>query len=495
MNAPAFRFSSLARPAVLLPLLSLSLALPGLLSARTWTDAASGRTMEGDLMGVEGAKARIKVKATGKVHLIDIDRLSPEDQAFIRSGATTGGSGAASAVSVTDWPQFRGPKQDNISPDTGLLKEWPAGGPKKLWTYSKAGLGYAGHIIVGGKLYTIGTEGTSLRAVCVNIEDGSEVWAKEIGTDSGEGYSTGWGGGPRGAPTFSDGHLYCLGPNGNLVCVKADTGEVVWTKHLKEDFSGVQGDWGYAESPLVDGDKVVVAPGGRESGMVAFDKKSGEVVWKSSLNAGKAEYATILAVEHGGKRQYVRLFEKFIVGVSADKGEELWRSDWPGATAVIPTPIFSDGELYVTSGYGVGCKLVKLGARAPEDVWQNKEMKNHHGGVVRVGDHVYGFSDGPGLMCQDWKTGKMVWNEKGRGLVKGSVHVADGMLYCLNEDEGNVTLVDVSPTGYKERGRFQLEPQSDQRSPRGKIWTHPVVIGGKLYLRDQEHISCYDVKG
>lgn len=459
------------------------------IQARVWTEAASGKTIDGEMTGLQGENVLIKIRS-GKVYSIPLSRLSAEDQAFAKSG----GSGASDGA-PGDWAQFRGPKQDEHSPDTGLLKEWPAGGPKKLWTYGKAGLGYSGHIIVGGKLYTFGTEGTTLRAVCVNVADGSEVWSKDIGTDPGAGYNTGWGNGPRGAPTYSEGRLYALAPQGDLICVDAEKGDTVWTKNLPSEFKGQAGGWGYAESPLVDGKKVIVAPGGNESGIVALDKITGDVIWKSPVKAGKAEYATILNVENGGKRQYIRLFEKFIVGVDAETGAELWQSPWGGKTAVIPTPIFADGELFVSSGYGVGCKLVDLKGSSPKDVWENKELKNHHGGVVRVGDHLYGFDDGAGLVCLEWKTGKMVWNQKDRGLTKGSVHFADGKLYCLNEQDGTVTLVDATPDGFKSNGSFVLDPQSTRRNPQGKVWTHPVVIGGKLYLRDQEFISCYDVKG
>ena len=163
-------------------------------------------------------------------------------------------------------------------------------------------------------------------------------------------------------------------------------------------------------------------------------------------------------------------------------------------TAVIPTPIVSGNEIYVSSGYGVGCKLVRIGSdNQPTDVWENKTMVNHHGGVIKVGEHLYGFSDAKGLICQDWETGELVWNEKGQFTLKGSVHVADGHIYALNENDGTLTLVEVNPTEYKQKGRFQLDPQSPNRHPKGKVWTHPLVLDGKLYLRDQEYLVCYDV--
>ena len=338
----------------------------------------------------------------------------------------------------------------------------------------------------------MGSRGEDLTVVCVDVSNGKEVWAQGIGKDDSEGYNAGWGNGPRSTPTYSDGHVYAIGPKGTVACLDAASGKEVWKKNLITDFKGTPGGWGFAESPLVDGAHLILAPGGQEAGMVALDKKSGDVVWSATdLKPGKAEYASIIPTEINGIKQYVKLFEKELVGIAADDGRIVWTSPWDGKTAVIPTPIVDGNEIYVTSGYGVGCKLVKISSdNKAEDVWVNKEMKNHHGGVVKVGDYLYGFSDGAGLICQEWKTGNMVWNEKGQFTSKGSVHVADGNLYALNEEDGTLTLAEASP-----KGQFKLDPQSPNRNPKGKVWTHPLVLDGKLYLRDQEFISCYNVSG
>ena len=201
-----------------------------------------------------------------------------------------------------------------------------------------------------------------------------------------------------------------------------------------------------------------------------------------------------MPVELNGQRQYVQLFQDSLVGIGVDDGKLLWKTDWPGKTAVIPTPIHHAGHVFITSGYGVGCKLVKIGEENKvEEIYFNKNMKNHHGGVVLVGDHLYGHSDGGGWMCLSFQTGEIVWNEKG-ALGKGSVTCVDGLLYCVDERDGTVALIEASPAGWKEHGRFKLEHQSTRRSPKGRIWTHPVVCNGKLFLRDQELLSCYDVK-
>ena len=180
--------------------------------------------------------------------------------------------------------------------------------------------------------------------------------------------------------------------------------------------------------------------------------------------------------------------------MNAKDGKVLWKSEWPGKTAVIPTPIFKDGHVYITSGYGVGCKLVKVAAdNTTSDVYMNQNMVNHHGGVILVGDKIYGHSDKGGWTCQDFKTGEVAWTSN--NLKKGAIHCADGMFYCLEEGSGTVALVEVSAKGWNEKGRFKLTPQTEQRNPKGKVWTHPVVSDGKLYLRDQELLFCFDVKG
>lgn len=465
-------------------LLLLLLATPSF--GRVWTQAATGKEITADLLRVEGGTAVLRLP-DGREGRVEILSLSLEDQEFIASQKSSGDSGA--------WPNFRGPNRDGISTDTGLLESWPEGGPEKLWVYENAGMGYSGFSVSDGKLYTMGTRGEDLTVIAVDASTGKEVWSTAIAIDDQKGYSAGWGHGPRSTPTVSDGHVYVLGPKGTVACLTADEGKKVWEKHMVKDFGGKPGGWGFSASPFVDGDHLILAPGGETAGIVCLDKKTGETVWAASeVKPGKAEYATIVPAEINGVKQYVRLFERELVGVSAEDGSLLWSSPWDGKTAVIPTPIVDGNEIYVTSGYGVGCKLVSIDANnQASDVWINKTMKNHHGGVVKVGDYLYGFSDGGGLICQDWKSGEMVWNEKGQFTSKGSVHIADGKIYALNEGDGTLVLADVSSEGFVQKGQFTLDPQSPNRNPQGKVWTHPLVIGGKLYLRDQEYIVAYDV--
>ena len=468
--------------------LGLLSASPSGASPRVWKDSTSGRTLTAEF--VELTKEAVKVRRSdGKIIAIPLSRLTPEDITFARTAATSAGAAA------NDWPSWRGPKRDGHSPDKGLLKKWPADGPKLVWTFKDCGRGYSSPSVVGNRLYFTGSRKGKAEIICIDAGSGEEEWSAPIGSDPEKGYNTGWGAGTRGAPTVDDGLVYAINANGDLLCVTADKGEKRWSVNLVEDFGGGIPGWGYSESPLVDGNKIIATPGGGQGAIVALDKKTGKTIWQSKDLKDGAQYSSVIVATVQGKRQYIQLFMKTLAGVDAETGDVLWTSSWPGRTAVIPTPIYVDGHVYISSGYGVGCKLVDISDGKARDVWENKVMKNHHGGVIRVGDHVYGFSDGPGLVCQNIKTGEQVWNARGEGKSKGAVHYADGMLICLDESEGSCFLAKASPDGFEELGRFSLPSKTKLPRGGGKIWTHPVVVGGKLYLRDQDIVHCFDVSG
>ena len=254
-------------------------------------------------------------------------------------------------------------------------------------------------------------------------------------------------------------------------------------------------NWGYCESVLVDGDMVICTPGEDQGAIAALDAKTGEVRWQAKEVTDGAQYASVVIANINGQRQYVQLFQKNLVGVAAKDGKLLWSADWNGRTAVIPTPIVRDNIVYISSGYGVGSMAVEIDENFEvKELYRNKIMKNHHGGVILVGDHLYGYSDARGWLCQDFKTGEVVWAYE-EDLKKGAIGCADGMLYCLDETNGTVALAEASPEGWKETGRFQLSPQTKIRSSSGKIWTHPVIANGKLYLREGDLVHCYSLKG
>lgn len=393
-----------------------------------------------------------------------------------------------------DWPQWRGPHRDDLSAETGLLKEWPAEGLKQLWVYKNAGNGYSGPAIVDGTLYTLATRDQQEIALALNAADGTERWSAPIGKV----LANGWGDGPRGTPTVMDGRVYLITGPGVIACLEAKDGRVVWQRTMQE-LGGKTPGWGYTESVLVDGDLVVCTPGGAQGALAALDRKTGATVWQSKDFTDGAQYSSIVPATINGESQYVQRTMASIVGISPKDGALLWKQEYPGKTAVIPTPIVHENQVYVTAGYGVGSKsfIIKPGHQVEsvfdETASTNKVMKNHHGGVVLVDGYLYGHSDGPGWTCQDWKTGAVVWSEKGK-LGKGAIGYADGMLYCLEESSGSVALIEASPKGWSEHGRFKLDPQTAIRSPQGHIWTHPVIANGRLYLRDQDLIYCYAVK-
>jgi outer membrane protein assembly factor BamB len=392
-------------------------------------------------------------------------------------------------LSAGDWPQWRGPDRGDVSTETGLLKDWPAEGPKLDWTNKDIGLGYSSFAIVDGKLFTLGARDDTEFLICLDASNGKEVWATRIGSR----FDNDRGDGPRGTPTVVGDTVCAMSGRGMVICAETADGKLRWQKSMPS-LGGKMPGWGFCESVLIDGDRVICTPGGSDGAIAALNKADGEIVWRTNDLTDRAGHSSIVPVELNGQRQYLQLFMGKLAGIAANDGKLLWQSEWPGKTAVIPTPIYHDGHVFVTSGYGVGCKLVKVGdGNTAEDVYFNRNMKNHHGGVLRVGEHLYGYSDQVGWTCMDFKTGDIVWSEK-NALGKGCVTCADGMLYCVDERDGTIVLAEASPQGWKEHGRFKRAEKSSQRGSKGMVWTHPVVCNGKLFLRDQELLSCYDVK-
>jgi outer membrane protein assembly factor BamB len=395
---------------------------------------------------------------------------------------------SALSAAANDWPQWRGPDRSDVSKETGLLKTWPAGGPKRVWLFENAGSGYSGPAIANGKYFTLGTRDNHEVLLVLDANTGQELWTAKLGSV----LPNNWGNGPRGTPAVDGDRVYAISGVGDVVCINIADGKLVWKNSLVA-LGGDQPKWGYTESVLVDGNRVLCTPGGSKGAVAALDKATGKLLWQSADFKDPAHYASIVPAVINGTPQYVQRTEKSVVGLAAADGKLLWQTTFPGRTAVIPTPIVRGNEVYVTAGYGSGHKKVRIGANnAVEVVYEGKEMKNHHGGVILVGDYVFGHAD-PGWLCQDFKTGKSVWLHREFG--KGAIGYADGMLYCLEEKTGTVVLIDASPKGWQEHGRFTLNPQTKIRSSSGAIWTHPVISNGKLYLRDQDMVYCYDVKG
>lgn len=406
----------------------------------------------------------------------------------------TGVSGAfqpdqqATAVDSHDWPQWRGKDRRDVSTETGLLQEWPEGGPKQLWVNNNAGLGYAGFAIAKGRLYTMGLFDDKEFGLCLDADTGKELWRVEIG----DRYINDWGDGPRSTPTVDQDRVYFMSATGQLSCFRIEDHEKLWSVSMS-DFGGKVPTWGYAESPLVYGNQVVCTPGGSDGAIVALDKMTGKKLWQTVGATDTAHYSSMIVIEKEGKPIYVQLLNTQVVGVDPDSGDILWRGEFPGKTAVIPTPVEVNGNVYVTSGYGSGSALFKVTRNSAEEVWMTRSMSNHHGGVINVDGFLYGWGEYEGFGCQNSETGKYRWVDK-KAFKKGALTYADGRFYYINEDDGEVLLIKANPEGWDIKGRFTLSPLTERRKPRGKIWVHPVVANGKLYLRDQEFIMCYDVK-
>jgi outer membrane protein assembly factor BamB len=353
----------------------------------------------------------------------------------------------------------------------------------------------------------MGTRGETEFLLALDVSSGRERWAVPIGplfTFPGNS----WGDGPRGTPTVVQNRVYALGGQGILVAADARNGQVLWRVNLAKDLGGVISPagggpekigWGYCESPLVDGQLVVCTPGGPQGTMAALDNNTGAIVWRSHGLTDPATYSSIVPALMDGRKQYVQMTDQGPVAVDAS-GQLAWRylRKPPYRGFVINTPLVDGNLVYATAGEGAGCDLIRIDREGavsrPQKVYANKNMANQHGGVVLIGDHIYGYSEGKGWVCQNQKTGKMIWNEK-RKLGRGSIIGVEENLICRAEDDGTTVLCQATPNGWHELGRLKPPRESTKRKPNGKVWTHPVVANGRLYLRDQELLFCYDIHG
>jgi outer membrane protein assembly factor BamB len=384
-----------------------------------------------------------------------------------------------------DWPQWRGPERDGLSKETGLLAQWPRSGPPVAWSAAMLGAGYGSLAVQGDRVYVQGMRNNQSVVSTLNRADGKLVWVRILGPAG----DNDRGPGPRGTPTIDGDRLYALSETGDLACLRTSDGSVVWQRNILKDFRAQNPYWLLSESPLVDGNMVIVTPGGRGAGMVALDKMTGQTMWASKeLNDG-AGYGSPIVANVGGVRTIMNFTADAGVGVRASDGKLMWRNtSAANGTANIATPVYSDGRVFFTSSYGTGGQLLGLRASGNEvraqEIYFTRDMKNHHGGVVLVNGHIYGFNDSI-LTCLEFASGRMLWRDRSVG--KGAVTYADGHLYILSENNV-VGLVEATPAGYKEKGRFSI---TDQGWP---SWAHPVVSGGRLYIRNQGTLTSYDVR-
>ena len=411
---------------------------------------------------------------------------SPPAAAPVSEPATEPSPPDVSEASGPYWPAFQGPRGDNISDETGLLREWPGDGPKLLWTAKGMGEGYTTVSLAGGLIYTAGNIDNKTMVTALGL-DGETRWQMPAGAAWTKDYS-----GTRSTPTIDGDRLYYQNPLGELSCLKAATGELIWQVNVLERFGAQNIQWALAESSLIDGNRVISTPGGPKTAVVALDKMTGETVWQSESAEGDAAgYATPTLAEYQGKRLLFAMTAKAVVCVDADSGRLHWRVPHETKYDVNATkPIFHDGCLFVTSGYGTGARLLRVlvdGDKVGvEEAWKNGDLDNHHGGVVLLDGHVYGSDSRRAWICLDWKDGRTVYSERGVG--KGSLTYADGMLYPLSEN-GQMGLVPATPESHELAGQFKLPPGGE-----GKSWAYPVVCDGRLYLRHADALFCYNVR-
>ncbi len=396
-----------------------------------------------------------------------------------------------------DWPQWRGPNRDGVCTETGLLATWPDGGPRLLWKVTDLGGGFTTPAIAGGRLFGMSYQGDREVVWALDARTGQRVWTTPIANKGKAGYNDG----PRSTPTVDGNRLYAVGISGDLVCLDVASGKLMWRKNFRKDFNGrMMSGWGFSESPLIDGDRVIVTPGSDQAAMVALDKKTGRLIWRAPVrDCGGAGYASVMPAEVGGTRLYLTWFGSGLIAVRARDGKFLWKYDRAAnTTANIPTPIVKDEYIFCSTAYGAGSALLKLVAgpdgtiNVEEQYFLNsKDIQNHHGGMVLVGDYVYlGHGHNNGFpRCVELKTGKQVWSED-RGPGKGSAAVlfADGKLYFRYQN-GVMALIDAKPDECEVISTFELPEQSGRPS-----WPHPVIANGRLYIRDQGVLLCFNLR-
>lgn len=391
------------------------------------------------------------------------------------------------------WPRFHGSDGTNISKDKGLLPSWPEEGPELVWTAEGIGNGYANVTIAEGRIFTAGNVGDSMVVTALDL-DGKILWQQPNGPSYTKSYP-----GARGTPTIDGDRIYHESPTGQVSCFETATGKKIWTTNILEKFGTKNITWALAESVLIDSKNLIVAPCGPNTAVVALNKMTGKLVWKSKPSIdeeGKADlagYATATLIEYKGIRMILTMTENALIGVDADGGRLLFRFPHETRYKVNATkPLYHDGHVCISSGYGTtGTVMVKLGVQggkvSAEKVWDSRELDNQHGGLILYEGHIYGsghkFNRGS-WVCLDWKTGEMKY--KDRGIGQGSATLAEGMLYTLAEKKRKLGLVKATPEGYELVSEFILPSGG-----KGPTWAHPVISGNLLYIRHGDFLYTY----
>jgi len=390
---------------------------------------------------------------------------------------------------LDEWHNFHGPDRTNKSTETGLLSEWPEEGPTLLWTISGLGKGYSNVSIADGYLFTSGIDDQQTFVFAFDL-DGNLVWKKP----NGQAWETEmpWAisyNGARSTPTYSEGVVYHLGELGRLAAFNAKSGDEVWSIELRELFDAEIPEYGYSESVHIEGDRLYCCPAGEKAYMACFDKHTGKLIWANTEIPGTVGFSSLIIFDHGGHRQISGLSSNSLFGVDLNTGKLLWHTEYENSRSNnVSDPIYQNGYVFVSSGYGKGSLLIRLNSSGngitPEKVWQTELMDNQHGGVILHNGYLYGAGqDARGWFCLDFQTGSQIWHTSG----KGSLTYADQMLYCLDE-RGIITLVKATPEKYEAVSTFEVPDGGE-----GMHWAHPVVCGARLYIRHQDKLFAYDI--
>lgn len=404
------------------------------------------------------------------------------------------------SATAADWPTFRGADRTAVAPDTDLLETWPATGPRLIWEAAGAGRGYASPAIAGERIYTLG-DGLSTAGdkdeylSCFDRETGKQLWKTKTGQPWSEGAES-WQS-SRSTPTVDGDMVYVITPHGQLVACATADGKERFRIDLKAQFGGKKGDgWGYSESPLVDDNRLICTPGGEQATLVALDKKTGKLIWSCPMKGDRgAGHSSVVISQPRGRKVYIQTTGAGAFAVDAETGTFQWAYPIDQTTAVIPTPIVRGDLVFFSAGYKRGGALLRQvpgaagGVTMQEVYGLKKELANKHGGIVLVGDHLYGDSDDAGIpFCAELTTGNVVWKKRGSGKGSATVVAADGHLYVRFAD-GTLALAKADPADYVEVATFKI-PGSDARPS----WSHSVILDGRLYLREQDKILCYDLR-
>jgi outer membrane protein assembly factor BamB len=411
---------------------------------------------------------------------------------------------AGNVASAGDWPGWRGPARDGHSPDTGLLPSWPDGGPPLAWRASGFGGGFSSVAVVGERIYTMGDLGDAQYVIAAKRADGDILWKTRVAPAWKDRYL-----GPRSTPTVDADRVYVVTTEGDVVCLKAATGEMVWKRSLPGDFGGKMmryagaHEWKFSESPLVDGERLIVTPGVPDAALVALDKLTGKEIWRTTIPAlgekgdDGAGYSSVVVSHGAGVRQYVQFIGRGVIGVETDSGKFLWGYNRiANQTANIATPLIEGDHVFASSGYETGSVLLQLSGNeervSVEEAYflEPNVLQNHHGGLILHDGYVYtGTGHNKGFpIAVEMKSGKVAWGpQRTEGKDSSALVYADGRLYFRFQN-GLMVLAEATHEGYRERGSFMI-PDVKLQS-----WTQPVIIGGMMYLREQDNLFCYDVR-